>query len=231
MAEHDSAAEQAESINAEFVDSTEVVDVESAADELDADELDAEDAEDIDAEDIDAEDTDAEDAAKNPARQWVSSIPRPIAVGVAIILALVGLGGWLGYRVHQDHQVQAQRNLYVQVARQTAINLTTINYAEVDADIKRVLDSATGGFHDEFQNRSQPFVEVVKKVQSKSEGTIAEAGLLSYTKDQAQVLVAVSVKTSMAGAPADQEPRRWRMRLTVDKTGDSAKVSNVEFVP
>ena len=226
MAEHDGAAEQAESINAESVDSTEVVDVESAADEFDA-----EDAEDIDAEDIDAEDIDADEGAKNPARQWFSSIPRPIAVGVAIILALVGLGGWLGYRVHQDHQVQAQRNLYVQVARQTAINLTTINYAEVDADIKRVLDSATGGFHDEFQNRSQPFVEVVKKVQSKSEGTIAEAGLLSYTKDQAQVLVAVSVKTSMAGAPADQEPRRWRMRLTVDKTGDSAKVSNVEFVP
>ena len=72
--------------------------------------------------------------------------------------------------MHQDHQVQAQRSLYVQVARQTAINLTTINYAEVDADIKRVLDSATGGFHDEFQNRSQPFVEVVKKVQSKTEG-------------------------------------------------------------
>ena len=212
MAEHDSAAETAES-----VDSTEVVDVESAADELDA--------EDIDAEDIDAEDT------KKPARQWLSNIPKPIAVGVAIIVALAGLGGWLGYRVHQDHQAQAQRNLYVQVARQTAINLTTINYTEVDADIKRVLDSATGAFHDEFQNRSQPFVEVVKKVQSKSEGTIAEAGLLSYTKDQAQVLVAVAVKTSMAAAPADQEPRRWRMRLTVDKTGDSAKVSNVEFVP
>jgi Mce-associated membrane protein len=207
MAEHDGAAETAES-----VDSTEVVDVESAADELDA-------------EDIDAEDT------KKPARQWLSNIPKPIAVGVAIIVALAGLGGWLGYRVHQDHQVQAQRNLYVQVARQTAINLTTINYTEVDADIKRVLDSATGAFHDEFQNRSQPFVEVVKKVQSKSEGTIAEAGLLSYTKDQAQVLVAVSVKTSMPAAPADQEPRRWRMRLTVDKTGDSAKVSNVEFVP
>ncbi len=217
MAEHDGAAEKAES-----VDAAEQVDVESAAEELSA--------EDIDAEDIDAEDDWCRGHQK-PARQWLSNIPRPIAVGVAIILALVGLGGWLGYRVHQDHQVEAQRNLYVQVARQTAINLTTINYAEVDADIKRVLDSATGAFHDEFQNRSQPFVEVVKKVQSKSAGTIAESGLLSYTKDQAQVLVAVAVKTSMGAAPADQEPRRWRMRLTVDKTGDGAKVSNVEFVP
>ena len=217
MAEHDGAAEKAESVDAESVTATEQVDVESSA-------------EDIDAEDIDAED-DADHDTKKRVPKWVSSIPSPIAVGVAIIVALLGLGGWLGFRVHQDDQVQAQRNLYVQVARQTAINLTTIDYTEVDADIKRVLDSATGAFHDEFQNRSQPFVEVVKKVQSKSEGTISEAGLLSYTKDQAQVLVAVAVKTSMAAAPPDQEPRRWRMRLTVDKTGDSAKVSNVEFVP
>ena len=86
----------------------------------------------------------------------------------------------------------------------------TLGYAEVDADIKRVLDSATGGFHDEFQNRSQPFVEVVKKVQSKTEGTIAEAGLVSCTKEQAQVLIAISVKTSMGTAPPDPEPRRWR---------------------
>lgn len=209
MAGHD-GAEKAEPVDAESVDAD--VDAASTADELDAEPA-------------------ATSGTKSRVPTWVSRIPTPIAVGVAIILALVGLGGWLGYRLHQDHQLQAQRNLYVQVARQTAINLTTINYTEVDADIKRVLDSATGAFHDEFQNRSQPFVEVVKKVQSKSEGTIAEAGLLTSTKDQAQVLVAVSVKTSMGSAPADQEPRRWRMRLTVDKTGDSAKVSNVEFVP
>ena len=215
MAEHDGAAEKAES-----VDAAELVDAESAADELNAEDIDADDTEDV-----------ADQDTEKSARQWVSGTRGLIAAGVAAILALVGLGGWLVYRVHEDNQVQAQRNLYVQVARQTAINLTTINYTEVDADIKRVLDSATGAFHDEFQDRSQPFVEVIKKVQSKSEGTIAEAGLLSSTKDQAQVLVAVAVKTSTAAAPADQEPRRWRMRLTVDKTGDSGKVSKVEFVP
>jgi Mce-associated membrane protein len=228
MAEHDGAAEEPDPLNNSDV--PELVEKDSA------------DAEDVDAEETDVEDPEAnepepeaegaaEPGMRNRVQTWFSSIPGPIAVSLAIIVALVGLGGWLGFRVHQDHQEQAQRNLYVQVARQTAINLTTINYTEVDADIKRVLDSATGAFRDEFQNRSQPFVEVVKRVQSKSEGTISEAGLLSYTKDQAQVLVAVAVKTSMAAAPADQEPRRWRMRLTVDKTGDGAKVSNVEFVP
>jgi Mce-associated membrane protein len=215
MAEHDGAAEETESVTVAALRGDET-EVEDSADAEDIDEAEAE-------------------AAQSPTRKrppsWVSRVPKPLTVGVAVVVALLGVGGWLGFRLHQDDQVRAQRSLYVQVARQTAINLTTISYSQVDADIKRVLDSATGGFHEEFQNRSQPFVEVVKKVQSKTEGTIAEAGLLSYTGDQAQVLVAISVKTSMAGAPPDQEPRRWRMRLTVDKNGDGAKVSKVEFVP
>jgi Mce-associated membrane protein len=220
MAEHDGAAEQAEAIDTAELDADD-----SAAEDVDADDIEAEDAT------ADVTEEAADRDIKKPERQWLSGIRGPIAVGVTIIVSLAGLGAWLGYRVYQDRQEQAQRNLYVQIARQTAVNLTTISYTEVDADIKRVLDSATGAFHDDFQKRSQPFVEVIKKVQSKSEGTIAEAGLLSYTKNQGQVLVAIAVKTSMAAAPVDPEPRRWRMRLTVDKTGDSAKVSNVEFVP
>src|ERR1700760_4303598 len=203
MAEHDGAAEEPDPLNNSDV--PELVEKDSA------------DAEDVDAEETDVEDPEAnepepeaegaaEPGMRNRVQTWFSSIPGPIAVSLAMIVALLGLGGWLGFRVHQDNQVQEQRNLYVQVARQTAINLTTINYTEVDADIKRVLDSATGAFHDEFQNRSQPFIDVVKKAQSKTEGSISEAGLLSATEDQAQVLIAVAVKTSMAGSLENQEP-------------------------
>jgi Mce-associated membrane protein len=132
----------------------------------------------------------------------------------------VWLAGWLGYRGYQAREAQAQRNLYVQLARRAAVNLTTISYTEVDADVQRSLDSATGTFRDDFQKRSQPFVDVVKQAQSKSKGTVAEAGLESETGDRAQVLVAVSVRTSIAAAP-DQDPRRWRLRISVQKTADA----------
>lgn len=56
------------------------------------------------------------------------------------------------------------------------------------------------------------------------------AGLESEDPQGAQVLVAITVKTSNAGAP-EQQPRAWRMRIGVKKVGDEAKVSNVEFVP
>lgn len=160
----------------------------------------------------------------------LSSIRSATAVGVAAVVALGSLAVWLGYREYQAHRAQAQRNEFMEAARQGAVNLTTIDYTKIDRDIQRVLDSSTGSFHDDFQKRSQPFIEVVKKVQSKSEGTVTAAALESQEGDRAQVLVALSVKTSTAAAP-EQEPRGWRMRINVQKVDDVAKISNAQFVP
>ena len=139
--------------------------------------------------------------------------------GLVLVVALAGLTGWLGFRTYQSHQADEQRKLFLQVGRQGALNLTTIDWQQADADVQRILDSATGTFYDDFQKRAQPFVEVVKQAQSKSVGTIAEAGLESESDNDAQVLVAVTVKTSNAGAP-EQAPRAWRMRISVQKVGD-----------
>jgi Mce-associated membrane protein len=182
--------------------------------------------------DVDAREADDDgiQSAQTPTPPPLSSTRFAIAAGLVVVAAVGGLAGWLGYRSYQAHEAAVQRNLYLQVARQAAVNLTTISYTEVDADVQRILDSATGSFYDDFQGRSQPFIDVVKQAQSKSEGTVTEAGLESETADQAQVLVAVSVKTSIAAAP-EQDPRHWRMRISVQKVGDGAKVSNVGFVP
>ena len=119
--------------------------------------------------------------------------------------------------------------MFLQVGRQAALNLTTIDFEHADEDVQRVLDSSTGTFYDDFNARAQPFKEVVKQAKSKSVGTIAEAGVETETEDGADVLVAVTVRTSNAGA-AEQEPRAWRMRITVQKVDDGAKVANVRFV-
>jgi Mce-associated membrane protein len=169
-------------------------------------------------------------AAAKPPKKPMSHVRLALIAGLVVVVALAGLTGWTGYRAYKAHQGEKERQLFLQVGRQGALNLTTIDWQNAEADVQRVLDSATGTFYDDFQNRSAPFVEVVKQAQSKSVGTIAEAGLESASSDEAQVLVAVTVTTSNVGAP-EQEPRAWRMRLTVQKVGDEAKVSNVEFVP
>jgi len=159
----------------------------------------------------------------------VSPVRLAAVWGAVVLVALGSLGGWLGFRVYHSHQAQQQRELLIQIARQGALNLTTIDWQHADADIQRILDSATGTFYDDFSNRSKPFIDVVKKAQSKSVGTIIEAGVESQSANEAQVLVAVSVKTSNLGA-AEQDLRHWRMRITVQKLGNDTKVSNVAFV-
>jgi Mce-associated membrane protein len=225
MAEHADAARG--QVNNDEGASESPNEVSSEETSSEAAEVQTEDAEDYDG----AVDGDVDDDPKDVATEKKPKSPVRLAtvLGGVVLVSLTALAGWLGFRDYQAHQVQAQRALLIQVGRQGALNLTTIDWQHADTDIRRILDSATGTFYDDFSKRSKPFIEVVKKAQSKSAGTVVEAGLESQSGDEAQVLVAVSVKTSNAGA-AEEEPRHWRMRIAVKKIGDEAKVSNVEFV-
>lgn len=151
-------------------------------------------------------------------------------VGLVLVTTLVGLSGWLGFKVYQARQTEQLHALLVQVGKQGAVNLTTIDYQNAEADVQRILDSSTGQFRDEFDQRAKAFIEVVKKAQSTSTGTVTEAGLESVDGQEGRVLVAVTVKTVNRGVP-DEQSRYWRMRMTVTKEGESAKVARVDFVP
>jgi len=178
-----------------------------------------------------AGESDADGAPEaSPSLKPMSTTRRAIPVGLAVIAALAALVGWSGFHLFQSHQAQAQRSQFLQVARQGAVNLTTIDWQHAEADVHRIVDGATGEFYDDFAKRSQPFIDLVKQSKAKTVGTVREAGLESETADSARALVAVSVLTSSADEPGET-PREWRMRIDVQKVGDQLKVSNVGFVP
>lgn len=157
-----------------------------------------------------------------PAEWWA------LVAGLTGVVLLGALVGWLGFRAYESHTAEVQRSVFLEVARQGAVNLTTFDYQHVDADVQRILGSATGTFYDNFSHRSRSFIDSVKRAQSSSAGTVTEAGVESQTRDEGQVLVAVTVKTVNSGS-AEQEPQALRMRITVHKVGDGVKVSNVAF--
>jgi Mce-associated membrane protein len=208
--------------------------------------VDAEDAADLDAvpADDDAASGSVEDAseATSEGRRTLSSRPfvsvhsrlrSPMVggalVGLLCVAGIAGLTGVLGYQAHQGRELDSREGLFLQAARQAALNLTTIRYTEVDADIRRVVDSSTGAFRDEFKKHAPEFADAVRQAQSVSEGSIVGAGIESMHGATAQVLVATEVKSALAGAPS-QQPRHWRMRISVQAVDGGAKVSGVEFV-
>lgn len=165
-------------------------------------------------------------AARQGALPW-----RPLILFVvAVALVLLMMLGWLTVRVHHSREAQFARHEMLQVARQGALNLTTIDWQRVDADVRRIMDGATGEFYDDFAQRSGPFIDMVKRFRSTSVGTVTEAGLETTTADAAQALVAVTVAKSDSGE-SEQQPRSWRLRISVQRIDDEIKVSNVEFVP
>lgn len=176
------------------------------------------------------EDTPEEPSKSSPAPPGSRSIKLAIFVNVAMLAAIASVGGWFGFQIYHSHQEQRQLDEFLHAARQGALDLTTISYDTADTDVQRVLAASTGGFRDDFEKRARPFIDVIKRAQSKTTGTIAEAGIESRGGNQAQVLVAVTVATTNTAA-AEQQPRSWRMRISVQKTDDGLKMANVEFVP
>jgi len=100
----------------------------------------------------------------------------------------------------------------------------------VDADVKRILDSSTGGFHDDFEMRSQPFSRW-----SSRHSHVA--------RQRSPRPVLESVRAIPPRAPRrrggddhhavrEQQPRAWRMpRQYPEGRRHGPKVPNVEFVP
>jgi Mce-associated membrane protein len=152
----------------------------------------------------------------------------PIILVVLLIAAGAFAGLATGVRILRADDPPTWQP-FLDAGRQGALNLTTVSYDTVDADVKRLLDNATGTFHDDFAQRSGPFVEVVRQAKSSSKGTVTGAGLESLDGDTANVLVGITVKTTTPGQSAENS-RAWRIRLTVARIADDYKISNVEFV-
>ncbi|MGV0806072.1 Mce protein [Mycolicibacterium setense] len=171
----------------------------------------------------------AGDDGAAPNRRGFLRSPSAALVGGVLVVALVALTGWLGYSFYQVHDDQQRRSMFMDTAREGAINLTSIDWEHAEDDVQRVLDNSTGRFYDDFDKRSKSFLEVVKQIKSKSVGTVTSSGLESYSEDKADVLVSVTVRSTNAGVP-EQAPQVWRMVLTVQEIEGKAKVSNVEFI-
>jgi Mce-associated membrane protein len=173
-------------------------------------------------------DSDAMAHIPAPARR--STLPLGLVVVSVLIVGLGCLAAWWGYQTLQARSADQQRAMFLAAGRQAAEDLTTIDYTAIDANIKRILDASTGSFYDEFRKNTQGFVDVVTNAKSKSEGSVTAAGIETISGDTARILISVSVKMTNTGAP-EQQPRLWRMRITLQRGPNGTKVSNVGFVP
>jgi Mce-associated membrane protein len=167
-------------------------------------------------------------------RSRMASMPKAsmFAKPAAIILIL-GFAGASGYMVwkHQDATRQQQRTAaFVAGAKQDVINLTSLNFDRAKEDVQRVIDSSTGEFRDQFQQRAADFIRVVQESKAVTEGTVNGAAVESMGEHSAKVLVCATSRVTNK-PDAKDEPRTWRLKVTMADDGGQYKMSKVEFVP
>jgi Mce-associated membrane protein len=166
-------------------------------------------------------------AARPGARFRKTAVVVAAALVTFTCLALTGLMLW------QHREVTAQRDQdrrFVDAARAGVTALLSIDHTRAQADVQRVLDLSTGTFRDDFARSAEDFVKTALDSRAVTTGTVNAAALDTLDGDNGVVLVTATSEVTNANG-ADQDPRPFRISVTVTRDGDTAKMSDVEFVP
>jgi Mce-associated membrane protein len=85
--------------------------------------------------DIDVHD---EDGGARPAGGHRSPVRSVVIVGTVVFVVFVAVAAWAGFNAYQTQQAADKRDAVVHVARQVAVNLTSIDHQHAEADVQRV---------------------------------------------------------------------------------------------
>lgn len=152
-----------------------------------------------------------------------------LALGVLAICAVLAMTAQM---VRAHHQVSAGHDRdaeFVAAARRGVEALLSIDYSNARADVQRVIDDSTGGFHDDFAKNADDFIKAAQDSKAVSKGTVVAAAVDTTSGESATVALAATSQVSNANG-AKQDPRTWRMSVTVMPDDGRLKISNVEFV-
>ncbi|WAJ44514.1 hypothetical protein OK015_25920 [Mycobacterium sp. Aquia_216] len=157
------------------------------------------------------------------------SVTWKVAV-IILICAFVGASGYMVWQRHETTERNQRTANFVAGARQGIVNMFSLDFNRAKEDVQRVIDSSTGQFRDDFKQRAKDFATVVEQSKVVTQGTVNAAAVQSMDGNSALVLVAASSRITNA-AGAKDEPRNWRLKVTVTDDGGQYKMSKVEFVP
>lgn len=170
----------------------------------------------------------AKSETTRPRRSW-REYRAPIVAGVVVLALLAGVIvfglQWFGQRGQDAEQDAASAS-----ARQIAVNLTSLDYNTIDAQVKQIIDETTGDFRNQFTQNADSFSNVVRVAKVQTTSDVVGSGVQSIGDGKARVLVAVRSTVKNTQAPQG-DVRNYRMALDLQDQGGQWLTSNVEFVP
>jgi Mce-associated membrane protein len=153
-----------------------------------------------------------------------------VAVAVLFLVACLTASAYMIWQ-HRNVVRERQRSAeFAAAARQGVVTLMSLDFNKAKEDVQRIIDNSTGDFKKDFQATADDFVKATQDAKAVTTTTVNATAVQSMTENSADVLVAATSRvTNSAGAK--DEPRSWRLSVTVTRDGGQLKMSKVEFVP
>lgn len=185
------------------------------------------------ADDLDSQQdgTDDQPPVVDEKRRWRPKLAT-VLVAVAILLSgvlLAASGYMLWFHRQTDHE-QQRRAEFAAAASQAAVTLMSIDSAKAEENVKQILDNSTGQFKEDIESSAEDLVRAAKDSKATTKATAKAAAVQTMDTDSAVVLVGTSTTVSNSAGP-NQQPRNWRLSVTMVRDGEQIKMSKVEFVP
>jgi Mce-associated membrane protein len=166
---------------------------------------------------------------------WRRRVPPVSTIAKLAAVAIIGGFAWLSVYMELQHRDATQRRQreadFVAAARQGVTYMTSLDFNKARADVQRLIDTTTGEFRDDFQQRADDFASVVAQAKSITEGTVNGAAIESVDGNSASVLVLATSRITNSPPGKDEPPKTWRLKVTVTEVGGHYKMSKVEYVP
>ena len=179
------------------------------------------------------EDSEPVELVADPAPKKRGLRLRVVAAAVAGFVVIATLLSVTGYMVWQHRAVQAQQHQsaeFAAAARQGVVNLMSLDYTRAQESVQRVIDDSTGKFKANFEDGSIDLIKALTDNKVATKVTVNTTAVESMDKDSATVLVAATSQRTGPDAPKeDQQPRVWRVVVSLVREGDQLKMSDVEF--
>lgn len=192
------------------------------------------------AESVDSE-SEAEPVETEPAQPAPDISPTPkrglrlgtVAAVLAVLVVVAVLLSATGYMLWQHRnaeQLQHRNAEFTAAARQGVVNLMSLDYTNAQQSVQRVIDDSTGKFKSNFEDGAGDLIKALQGAKVITKVTVNNAAVESMDKDSATVLVAATSQRTGPDAPKeDQQPRVWRVVVSLVREGDQLKMSDVEF--
>ena len=179
-----------------------------------------------------AEATDDEPAEVPPAKK--RRLPgRAALAAILVLVAVAGLLGATGWMLWEHRKADAERHRsaeYAAAARQGVVNLMSMDYAHAQESVQRVIDDSMGRMKSNFEDTSKDLIKALQDSKMVTKVTVNDAAVESMDEETATVLIAATSHREGPNAPKeDQQPRVWRVVVTVQRDGGQIKMSDVEF--